>query len=95
MPLPTRARSRTPSRAARALLAFACGIAVVCTIAQPASAYIDPGTGSMLVQAVVAAVAGAALAAKAYWQRIRAFLGREPDGAAERDEPAQSESDDA
>ncbi len=39
-------------------------------------AYIDPGTGSIIVQAVVAAVAGAAIAAKVYWHRILNFFSR-------------------
>ena len=38
-------------------------------------AYIDPGTGSIIVQAVVAAVAGTAIAAKVYWHRILNFFG--------------------
>jgi hypothetical protein len=37
-------------------------------------AYLDPGTGSMLLQAVVAGVAGAAVAGKLYWRRLKAFL---------------------
>ncbi len=38
-------------------------------------AYIDPGTGSIIVQALVAAVAGTAIAAKVYWHRIVKFFG--------------------
>jgi len=38
-------------------------------------AYIDPGTGSIILQAVAAAVAGAAIAAKFYWHRILKFFG--------------------
>jgi hypothetical protein len=37
-------------------------------------AYLDPGTGSMLLQAVVAGVAGAAVAGKLYWRRLKGFL---------------------
>lgn len=40
-------------------------------------AYLDPGTGSLAIQAVVAAIAAAAYAARAYWSRARAlFKGR-------------------
>jgi len=38
-------------------------------------AYIDPGAGSFVLQAIVAAAAGAALALKIWWKRIRAVLG--------------------
>ena len=43
-------------------------------------AYIDPGTGSFLVQALVAAIAGIAVTTRMYWQKIRAFLGLEVEG---------------
>lgn len=33
-------------------------------------AYLDPGSGSMVTQAVVAGVAGAAVVAKVGWRRI-------------------------
>lgn len=44
-----------------------------------ALAYIDPGTGSFLVQAIVAAVAGIAVTTRMYWQRIKRFLGMAAD----------------
>lgn len=37
--------------------------------------YIDPGSGSYLVQVVIAAVLGAAFWIKMSWQRIKAFFG--------------------
>ncbi len=40
-------------------------------------AYIDPGTGSFLVQALVAAVAGIAVTTRMYWHKIKAFFGLE------------------
>jgi hypothetical protein len=39
-------------------------------------AYIDPGSGSFLVQALVATAAGLAVGARRYWSQIRALLGR-------------------
>ncbi len=39
-------------------------------------AYLDPGTGSLILQAVVAALAGAAVAIASYRQKIRAFFRR-------------------
>jgi hypothetical protein len=38
-------------------------------------AYVDPGAGSFILQAVVASIAGAAVAVSAYWRRIKGFLG--------------------
>ena len=38
-------------------------------------AYIDPGTGSIILQALAAAVAGTAIAVKVYWHRILKIFG--------------------
>jgi hypothetical protein len=37
----------------------------------PAHAYIDPGTGSLIIQAIVAALAGLLLYIKLYWHKIK------------------------
>jgi len=37
-------------------------------------AYLDPGTGSMLVQLVVGGVAAVAVTAKFYWRRLLTLL---------------------
>ena len=39
-------------------------------------AYIDPGTGSMLVQTVLAAIAAVSVSIGIFWHRIRSFLNR-------------------
>jgi hypothetical protein len=44
--------------------------------------YLDPGSGSLFLQALVGGVASAAVMAKLYWRRARRFLRRG------RDEPA-------
>ena len=38
-------------------------------------AYLDPGSGSMLVQLLLGGVAGAAVIVKLGWQRIRGMFG--------------------
>jgi hypothetical protein len=38
-------------------------------------AYLDPGSGSLLLQALVGGVASAVVLAKLYWQRMKRFLG--------------------
>jgi hypothetical protein len=51
-------------------------LALFCLLAipAPAHAYLDPGTGSLILQGLVAAFAGAVLALKLYWSRIKAFF---------------------
>ncbi len=41
----------------------------------PAHAYLDPGTGSMILQVVLGGVAGAAVAGRFYWDRLLTMLG--------------------
>ena len=41
-----------------------------------AHAYIDPGTGSMLVQAAIAAVAAVSVSIGVFRRRLRSFFGR-------------------
>jgi hypothetical protein len=39
-----------------------------------ALAYIDPGTGSFVIQGIIAAVVGGGFAIKMFWHRIKAFF---------------------
>ena len=53
--------------------------AVVCSILSPVAAhaqYLDPGAGSIIVQALVAAVVGAAAVVKFYGRRIAGLFSR-------------------
>jgi len=43
----------------------------------PACAYLDPGTGSMIVQAVIAVVAIAGASVGIFWKRFKSFFSRE------------------
>jgi hypothetical protein len=43
--------------------------------ATPVYAYLDPGTGSALLQGVLGAIAAIAVVTKLYWYRILRFLG--------------------
>jgi hypothetical protein len=38
-------------------------------------AYLDPGSGGLLLQAAVAGVASAIVTGKVYWGRVKRFLG--------------------
>lgn len=42
--------------------------------ATPAFAYVDPGSGSMMIQLLLGGVAGAAVLARIYWRRILTFV---------------------
>ena len=68
--------------------AFAFGPSVAQALAigapeeAPKLAYVDPGSGSFILQALVATLAGAAVVINAYWRKIKQLLGigaREPD----------------
>lgn len=50
-------------------------LTVVLIVPQAAHAYLDPASGSMILQAVIGGVAAGALAFKYYWRRIQAFFG--------------------
>jgi hypothetical protein len=55
-------------------------VLVAClSIASPAYAYLDPGTGSMLISAVLGVAAAVALALKMFWYRVVGFFrGKRP-----------------
>lgn len=59
----------TPKRAV--ILWFAIQLA---GFSAAAHAYLDPGTGSILVQSFLAGVAGAVAIVSLYWQRVKAFF---------------------
>ena len=59
------------------------------TCSLPAAAYLDPGTGSMILQGLIAGIAVAWFTIKTYWYRILAFFGKESKASLlEDDEPA-------
>ena len=54
---------------------FGLVFALAFDLAQPAYAYLDPGTGSILLQLLLGGVAGFLVIGKLYWQRIKDFFG--------------------
>ncbi len=38
------------------------------------SAYLDPGSGSLIIQVIIAAIAGAGFAIKLYWRKIKSIF---------------------
>jgi hypothetical protein len=59
----------------RGLILFV-GLFMVLFAASPAYAYLDPGTGSMMVQVLLAAVAAAGVSISIFWDRLRTFFHR-------------------
>ena len=59
-------------------------------LAAPAHAYLDPGTGSILLQSLIGALAVGAAAVGTFYGRIRAFFFRKktPDVADEGSAPS-------
>ena len=49
---------------------------VLTSLSSPAYAYIDPATGSIIVQSIIAAVASWWMYSKIYAERARKFFGR-------------------
>lgn len=45
------------------------------TAPKAAYAYLDPGTGSILLQIIIGGVAGVGVVAKLYWHRLRGLFG--------------------
>ncbi len=41
---------------------------------EDAYAYLDPGTGSMLLQGLIAAIAAGLVVIKLYWYKVKMFL---------------------
>jgi hypothetical protein len=61
--------------------------AIFATMTAPAYAYIDPGMGSLALQALVGAVAGGMFAARIWWARIVSFL---PGGSRKKSSPTEA-----
>ena len=66
---------------------------ILVAYSQQAAAYLDPGTGSMILQGIIAGIAVAGFTIKSYWYRIRAFFGKDAPTSLldEEDEPQKPE----
>ena len=42
-----------------------------------AHAYLDPGTGSLIAQALIGAIAGSFMFCKLYWSKIKTFFSKD------------------
>ncbi len=46
--------------------------------------YLDPGSGSVILQAIIAAVLGVGVLTKVYWRKIKALFSKEKDQTTEK-----------
>ena len=61
-------------------LKFLCLIVGLISYTSPAYAYLDPGTGSMLLTGLIAGLAAIISFLSIYWQKVKAFfVKQEPD----------------
>lgn len=60
-------------------------IVLLVLIAQPAFAYLDPGTGSMLLQVILGGIAAVGVALKLFWHKIRVAVGLSKKAPTEED----------
>lgn len=49
----------------------ATALAILVVWASPAQAYLDPGTGSMILQGIIGTIAGALVVLRIYWAKIK------------------------
>ena len=51
-----------------------CACLILLISAKPANAYLDPGTGAMILQLLLGGVAGALVVGKLYFRKIKLFF---------------------
>jgi hypothetical protein len=81
-------RDRVPFRLKNPLSLAALSIAWLIVFTRPAAAYIDPGSGSFLLQVMIAGLISAGVAVKIFWRNIARTLFRR------RDTPSDADADD-
>lgn len=63
------------------------------TLSGGAAAYLDPGTGSMILQGLIAGVALAWFTIKTYWYKLAALFGKKPPSSLLEDDAAADNGD--
>jgi len=77
-----------PPHQLRRVAALGCSI----FLAEPACAYLDPGSVSLALQAIVAGIAGALLTWKYWWHRLMKLLGLARANEGEESKPAEEKN---
>ena len=63
----------------RALVVLYLAVAFSIVVIEPAHAYIDPGSGSLIFQVLAGATMAIGLGVKVFWRRITSFFSRKKD----------------
>jgi hypothetical protein len=87
-------KDRFAMKLASAALTFAVSMLLLGSSTGAAHAYLDAGTGSMILQVLLGGVAGLVLVGKLYWHRLLLMLGvRKEPKLAEADQKALKRSE--
>ena len=70
----------------RTLLPLAAATLGIVAFPATAHAYLDPATGSIIIQAVIAAAVGTAYFVRRYWYQLKSLLGIKSTETTEDDE---------
>ncbi|MHB8138218.1 MAG: hypothetical protein ACYDGO_07480 [Smithellaceae bacterium] len=62
-------------------ISIALCFVLILLFVQPAHAYLDPGSGSAILQGVLAAIVAIGLTVKLFWHKILKFLGIRKDNS--------------
>ena len=66
-------------------------VALLCLRAQPAMAYIDPGSGSAIMSAILGVFAAIAFTIKTYWYKIKSvFSGKKVNQESKTDQAQEN-----
>ena len=76
LPLSNIQRSYSGNIRVMRIIASIAVILLILTASPPAYAYLDPGSISMFIQALVAAVVGGLVVFRLYWYKFKTFLVR-------------------
>ena len=49
-------------------------LTLLITAVTPAYAYIDPGTGSLIIQSIIGAIAAVGITLKLYWHKLKVLF---------------------
>lgn len=60
---------------------------ILCSWTIPAYAYLDPGTGSMLIQGIIGAVAAIGVTLKLYWHKVKIMFSGSKEDSDEDNQP--------
>jgi len=77
----------------RRLFVLSAAGMLMLALAREACAYIDPASGSFILQMLIAGIVGAGFAVKIFWRNIRAFFGRLFGSKKATSPPAGSDAD--